>query len=60
MTHISLAWHSHPTDADKLERAAAWLLAEIEARSVRSIAREHGLPMAETRRLIAEQEARLA
>jgi hypothetical protein len=45
-------------DDPAIERVAAWLMAEIESRNIRGIAREHGKPMAEMHSLIAAAETR--
>ena len=42
----------------EIERVIDWLVAEIETRNIRGVAREHGKTMAEMRNLIAVAEAR--
>ena len=39
-------------------RVANWLMAQIETRNIRKVAREHRMPMADMRALIASAEAR--
>ena len=41
-------------DDPAIERVADWLMDQIETRNIRKIAREHGKPMTEMRRLIAD------
>ena len=36
-----------------IERVAAWMRTEIKTRNIRKVAREHGKPMLEMRRLMA-------
>jgi hypothetical protein len=60
--HLAADWLDY-YDKDNHEyaamaRVAAWLRKEAETRYVREVAREHGKPMQEMRRLIAEMEAR--
>ena len=40
----------------EIERVIDWLVAEIETRNIRDVAREHGKTMAEMRNLIAVAE----
>lgn len=39
-----------------ITRVADWLVAEIESRNIRAVAREHGLPTAAVRERIRETE----
>lgn len=41
-----------------VQRAADWLLSQIETRNIRKVAREHNEPMVEMRALIADAEQR--
>jgi hypothetical protein len=60
--HLAADWlDCYDDEADEksvMIRVADWLRKEAETRYVREVAREHGKPVAEMRRLIEQMEQR--
>ena len=57
--HLAADWLDYyddkATEKPVMTRVAEWLRKEAEARYVRNLAREHGKPLAEMRRLIEQR-----